>query len=99
MKAQSNNTQNKKLTVICIYSDDYGFLGVAKNYQSALYYLYNERYIADDVTLYDDNDNLTTLVDYLGHNWFDKQLSWKIEDFNDFWYGNYSLVKCNVYSV
>ncbi len=100
MKTLNNtNNQNKKQSVICIYSDEYGFLGVAKNYFSALHFLRKEDWISDKVEMYDDNDNIVTIVDYLGHNWFDQQLSWTINEFNDFWVGHYSLVKCDVFSM
>lgn len=98
MKAINNTMQNKKPTVICIYSDEYGFLGVAKNYTSALHFLLNEGWISNDVEMYDDNDKIVSIVDYLGNNWFDKQLTWSINDFNDFWTGHYSLVKSEVYT-
>ena len=98
MKTQNNN-QNKKPTVICIYSDEYGFLGVAKNYYSALYFLLNEGWISDNVKIYDDDGNIVTIIDYLGNNWFEKQLKWTINEFNSFWVEHYSLIKSEVYSI
>lgn len=92
----TNNTV-KKPTVICIYSDEYGFLGVAKNYYSALHFLLKEGWISDDVTMYDEDKNIVTLLDYYGNNWFEKQLKWTIKEFNDFWEGHYNLSRCEVF--
>ena len=95
---KTNNT-NKKPSVICIFSDEYGFLGVARNYEAALYFLLNQKWISDEVEVYDDDDEVVTIDEYLGNNWFEKQLEWTISDFNAFWVGHFSLSKCPVYSV
>lgn len=94
-----SNTTNKKPVVICIYSDEYGFLGVARNYKSAVDFLYRDNWINDDITLYDDNDNIVTLLEYFGNNSMEKMCEWSLDKFNEFWSGCFNLVKCEVYSV
>ena len=77
---------------ISIGSDDYGEIGLAADYKSAVKYLIDKHYICEnDTILDDDNDGEEiTIRSKLGANWKDRMINeWDIETFSRFMYGFY----------
>ena len=89
------------MTVIEIF-DKWDQIGVAKDYKSALFYLYNNKWIegSDEVRIgARDNPEYGRLDEALGEDWFEKMLKWDIEDFNDYWDSSFVLMELEVYDV
>lgn len=90
------------MKVIEIYEDTHGLIGIAKDYKSALFYLYNNKWIegSDEVWVgAHANPEYGRLDEALGEDWFEKMLKWNIENFNDYWDGSFVLIETEVYDV
>ena len=77
---------------ITIGSDDYGLIGMAADYKSAVKYLIDKEYICENYIILDaDNDGEEiTIRGKLGINWKDRMINeWDIEKFRKFVYGIY----------
>jgi hypothetical protein len=89
------------MTVVVIL-DKWSYIGLAKDYKSALFYLYNNKWIegSDEVRIGERaNPEYGRLDEALGEDWFEKMLKWDIEDFNDYWDGSFVLMEMEVYDV
>ena len=88
------------MKVIQISEDNHGFIGIAKDYKSALIFLYNNGWLAGStevcIGVY-ANPEWSRLDEALGKNWFEKMLRWDIENFNDYWDGSFVLNEVEIY--
>lgn len=82
-------------TVVLINEESHGLIGIAKDYESALLYLFNDPWIDDrtEVCVGDDEHlhNWAKVSEVLGEDWRDKIMGWDIPNFNDFWEGSFYL--------
>ena len=87
------------MTVILVNEDNHGRLTVAKDYKSAVKFLINNRWICESTECWNDKiEWWAPLKEVLGENCLDiMTLEWDIDDFNDFWTGNFVLEKVEVY--
>lgn len=68
------------MDVIIIHEENHGIIGVAYDYESAVAYLVNQRWLPAEI-----------LDEPLGDEWLDKLLSWDIDNFNTFFEGCFYL--------
>lgn len=92
------------MTVIEIYEKNHGLIGIAKDYKSALFYLYNNKWMTGSTEVWTGeytNLEYRRLDEVLGEDWFEKILKWDIENFNDYWDGSltFVLMEMEVYDV
>lgn len=74
-------------TVYCVYEDNYGMVGLATNYQSAIDGLIEEKWLHENTELVDENGNFYLLKEKLGKKWLEKIKAWDSEKFNIFFEG------------
>ena len=92
------------MKVIEIYEKNHGLIGIAKDYKSALFYLYNNKWMTGSTEVWlgeYTNHEYGRLDEVLGEDWFEKMLEWGIENFNDYWDGSltFVLMEMEVYDV
>ena len=86
------------MTVILVNEDNHGLLTVAKDYKSAVKFLIDNRWIEESMAVWNEDDTYSRLDELLGEDAFDIITEkWDIDDFNDFWTGNFVLEKAEVY--
>lgn len=75
------------MSVVLIYDEDVTLLGVAKNYKTAIDFLFNKGYLSDSLQIYDKKSNHYVRIDeYYGEDWLDViRDEWDVENFNEFW--------------
>lgn len=82
-------------TVILIDEENHGLIGVAKDYKSALIFLFNECWINDytDICVGDNEYSFDwkEISEVFGKDWRDEMLKWDISDFNKHWDGSFHL--------
>ena len=82
-------------TVVLIYEDNHGVIGVAEDYESALKFLLDDHWINDSTEIYLGFDGHTyrwkTILEDLGEDWRDKMMEWDISKFNDYFGGFFDL--------
>ena len=84
------------MKVIAVYDSDGCLLYVAKNYKTAVGILFNNYYISETDELMIDGE-WTTLKDYFGGDIFDIMTNtWDIDDFNEFWNGDFKMEEYKV---
>lgn len=84
------------MTVIVINEESHGFLGVAKDYKSAVEYLYQMNWLNEEFELSEYNFqkktwDCPTISEKLGPNWLDIICSWTITEFNDYFEGMFTF--------
>lgn len=90
------------MKVIQISEENHGFIGIARDYKSALTFLYNNGWLEDSTEVWigaHAEPEYGRLDEVLGNNWFEKMLKWDIENFNDYWDGSFVLLEVEVYDV
>lgn len=90
------------MKVIQISEDNHGFIGIAKDYKSALIFLYNNKWLEGSTEVWigaHAEPEYGRLDEVFGDNWFEKMLRWDIENFNDYWDGSFILTEMEVYDV
>ena len=86
------------MTVILVNEDNHGLLTVAKDYKSAIKFLIDNKWIEESMAVWNEDDTYSRLDELLGEDAFDiMTLEWDIDDFNDFWTGNFILEEVEVY--
>ena len=85
------------MTVIQISEDNHGLIGIAKDYKSAIDFLFNNHWIEDSTEIWAGDFYYQRLDEALGEDWLDKMTSWDVENFNDFWENSFLLTKTEVY--
>jgi hypothetical protein len=88
--------------VITVQEDNHGLIGIAKDYPSAIDFLVNENWLDGKFEVWVDNEiSLTqTLEDHLGELWYVAiRDEWNIEQFNNFFEGNFYLIIEEVYGT
>jgi hypothetical protein len=71
---------------------------VAKDYKSAVKFLIDNRWIEESMAVWNEDDTYSRLDELLGEDAFDIIIEkWDIDDFNDFWTGNFILEEVKVY--
>jgi len=87
------------MTVILVNEDNHDLLTVAKDYKSAIKFLIDNKWIRESTECWNEkNDWWASLKEVLGENCLDIMiLEWDIDDFNDFWTGNFVLEEVEVY--
>jgi len=82
------------MTVICIYEDNHGLIGIAKDYTSAIKYLI-------DGTDWLDEDEITdeglSVGEKFGENWKESIYNLGIKEFNDIFLDRFLLKETAVY--
>lgn len=88
-------------TVVIIKEDNHGQIGIAKDYPSAINFLIKEGWLDESFEVWVDNeDYLTQFIDEkLGENWKEILSTWNIEEFNNFFEGNFYLTIEDVYGA
>lgn len=88
------------MKVIQISEDNHGLIGIAKDYKSALIFLYNNGWLKGSTEVWIGvhvSPEWGRLDEILGKNWFEKMLRWDVDNFNDFWDGSFVLNEVEVY--
>ena len=86
------------MKVILVNEYSHGLLTVAKDYQSAIFYLINNNWIKETTNCYDDETDSWKRLDEIISNPFDTIMyKWDIKNFNHFWNGDFSLYETEVY--
>lgn len=73
--------------VYCVYEDNHGMIGVAKDYSSAIDGLIEENWLDSNTELVDEDGNFFTVEGKIGKEWLDKIKKWDIDTFNIFFEG------------
>lgn len=90
------------MQVITIEEENHGYIGIAKDYPSAIDFLINRNWLDDNYEVWVDNEiSLTfTIAEHLGELW---QImirdEWTLEQFNEFFDGCFYLSVEEVYEV
>lgn len=86
------------MKIITINEESHGYVGLAKNYYSAVAFLLSNGWLTEYDEVWDElNSKWVRVCDILGENWVDKILSWDIGQFNEFFYGCINLEETQVY--
>ena len=70
------------MTVISMWEENHGFLGIAKDYLSALDFLIEDHWL-DENTQLPIKSGWPTVKEYLGENWKETLETWSMCEFND----------------
>lgn len=73
--------------VYCVYEDNHGMIGVAKDYLSAIDGLIKEGWLDGNTELPDDNDCASTVKEIFGEEWAGLIEQWGVTHFNIFFEG------------
>lgn len=73
--------------ICCVYEDNHGMIGVAKDYSSAIDGLIEEDWLDGNTELVDEDGNFFTVEGKIGKEWLDKIKKWDIATFNIFFEG------------
>ena len=89
------------MSVVLIYEEDDTLIGVAKNYKTAINFLFNKGYLSNSMQIYDQESNHYVRIDeydkYYGETWLDMiRDEWDVEDFNEFCQGWLFLDEWNI---
>ena len=68
--------------VCCVYEDNHGMIGVAKDYSSAIDGLIEEDWLDGNTEMLDDNDNSSTVKEVFGEEWIELIKHWDKDTFN-----------------
>lgn len=82
------------MKVICIYEDNHGLIGVAKDYTSAIEYLIEETDWLDENEITDEG---LSVREKFGENWTEPIYNLEMCEFNDLFFGRFSLEEREVY--
>ena len=84
------------MKVFVLTDADGSTLLAAKDYHTAVAHLFGDRYISEKEEIYIDNE-WTTLEEYFGEDVVDMMTNiWDIDDFNEFWSGDFVLYPMEV---
>ena len=70
------------MTVICMFEEDHGCIGIAKDYNSAIHFLLRNDWLNVTCTVIDKNNEEGYIDDVYGNNWRTVVASWDIQTFN-----------------
>lgn len=73
--------------VYCVYEDNHGMIGVAKDYLSVIDGLIKEKWLTESTELLDDNGCASTVKEILGEEWAGLIEQWGVTHFNIFFDG------------
>ena len=74
-------------TVMVIYEDNHGVVGIATNYLSAIKFLIEREWIHNKVELIQDDYTIATIEQNLGKAWQSTIKEWNRKEFNDYFDG------------
>ena len=83
------------MKVICVYEDNHGLIGIAKDYTSAIKYLIEETHWLDENEMTDEG---LFVGEKFGENWAELIYNLKIQEFNDIFLDRFLLREVEVYS-
>ena len=83
------------MNVIKINLNRYGFVKIAKDYASAIRFLYNEKWLTEDTKIWDDEEQEWRPLKELCE--MEEILSLSLESFNKVFEGVFSLEEVKVY--
>lgn len=86
-----------KINVIAIHEECHGVIGIARDYESAVNFLFNENWLPTDIC--DEHEEWRPIDELLGDEWLDKILSWDIDNFNEFFEACFYLQVETVYDI
>ena len=89
MYLQGKEREVIKMNIIIIHEDNHGVLGVAKDYDSAINFLVESKWLTTDVAVLNSIGELVPIKE-LGLD-IETIRSWDIETFNDFFDGIFYL--------
>lgn len=73
------------MKVITINEESHGYIGIAKDYYSAVSFLVNNDWLTKYDDIWDERRRIwVPICELLGEDWIDKIFSWDIENFNEF---------------
>lgn len=82
------------MKVICIYEDNHNLIGIAKDYTFAIKYLIEETNRLDENEITDKD---ISVYGIFGENWVESIYDLGIWEFNDVFFGRFSLEEREVY--
>jgi hypothetical protein len=86
------------MTVVFIEEENHGFIGMAKDFHSAIDFLINRNWLSDSTECWwGEGNNYASIKEILGEDWVDEMHEWGIENFNEFWLGSFWLHEEPVY--
>lgn len=85
------------MQVVKISEDNHGFLGVAKDYKSAIQFLIEEDWINEATEIYVDVEGGWIRLDEYFDDWEFEIKNMSRESFDDLFYENFSLEDIDVY--
>lgn len=85
------------MQVVKISEDNHGFLGVAKDYKSAIQFLIEEDWINEATEIYVDVEGGWLRLDEYFDDWEFEIKNMSRESFDDLFYENFSLEDIDVY--
>lgn len=88
------------MKVVAVNQDSHGFIGLAKDYKSALDLLINTHWLEDNTEVWDERTNgWVKLKDAQGEDWFDDMCRWSINEFNEYWDSSFYLEEVEVFGT
>ena len=86
------------MTVILVNEINHGLLTIAKDYQSAVKFLFNQRWITERTEVWNGRNSWVQLIDeFLGDPLGVMLVEWDINDFNEYWDNSFYLEEMTVY--
>ena len=88
---------SNQMKVIVMYNGDGDTIGIAKDYETAINFLYQYDFIDSEDDIYIEG-HWTTLKDFFGEEDCGAMMrdNWDIDMFNEFWNGDYALSEWTV---
>ena len=87
------------MKVIIMNEDNHGFIGLAKDYPSAVKFLIDNGWLDDYTEVWVRENEWARLSEVLGEDWADKMENWGVENFNDYWDGSFYFEEREVYGL
>ena len=87
------------MKVIIMNEDNHGFIGLAKDYPSAVKFLIDNGWLDDYTEVWVRENEWARLSEVLGEDWADKMENGGVENFNDYWDGSFYFEEREVYGL
>ena len=89
------------MRVITIQEENHGYIGIAKTYADAVHFLVKNDWLSELTEVYKEGDfeEVTTIAEDLGEDWFQKMLHWSMDEFAEYFDGCFYLNSEEVYEV
>jgi hypothetical protein len=88
------------MRVITVEEENHGMIGIAKSYADAVHMLVNQDWLSELTEVYKEGfDDIVTVAEDLGEDWFQKMLHWSMDEFAEYFNGCFYLNSEEVYEV